>query len=588
MGTARYAQTSTLLPSGKLLITGGCNGSSYWNSAELYDPVAGTFSPTGSMASVRNFHDATLLPSGKVLISGGYNGSTCFSSAELYDPETRAFSAAPAMTSQRCLHASTLLPGGKVLLRGGNYGGTSAELFDPGYNFSDSRRPVITSADYDGSKLSLVGSGFSGDTEGSSGADSNSATNYPLLRLQRLDNEQSSFILSDPTTDWSATSFTSTSLTALPFGHYRATVFTNAIPSMSQLVLIAPSTNQTLNITFAGSGGDRVDIAATPPVASCSGDCTRIIPNGSSITLTPFALSGYAFKEWSGDCSGTGNCTLTMNSTKNVSATFQPRCQLIALITAPGTSSTGSYNVSWSASTPGATYTLYEGGVAVPACTNINSNYCSFTGKSNGTYNYTVKASKIGYADSALTGPATTVVNLACAPIATLTVPPTSSTGKYTVSWSPSSAGSSYTLFEWGVAVPACTNISTTTCALTGKGNGTYSYTVQATKSGYTSSPVKGPGSITVALACTPIASITVPATSSTGSYRVSWGASTPGSTYSLYENGSPIPLYSGTATSYAVSGRTTGSYTYSVKAKQTGYLDSPLKTSGTVAVTRP
>jgi hypothetical protein len=589
MFNSRYSHSATLLTNGKVLIAGGFHGS-FINAAELYDPTAGTFSNTGGMSSPRAYQTATLLPNGKVLITGGQNGGA-LNSVDLYDPAAGTFSPVSALTVPRYYHTATLLPSGRIFLAGG-YGAAvlnSTELYETGLTFSDSRRPVVSSATFDGTRLTLAGSGFKGDSESSTGAFNSSPSNYPLLQLTRLDNEQTSFILSDPSTDWSATSFVSTDLSSLPKGHYRTTVFTNAIPSLSKVVLIVPPTNQTLNITFAGSGGDRVDIAATPPVASCSGDCTRSIPDGSSITLTPFALSGSAFKEWSGDCSGTGDCILTMSSTKTVTATFQPRCLLIAQIIAPATSSTGSYNVSWSASTSGATYTLYEGGVAVPACTNISTNYCSFTGKSNGTYNYTVKASKTGYADSALTGPATTVVTLACAPIATLTVPATSSTGKYTVSWGLSSAGSSYTLYEGGVAVPACTNISATTCALTGKGNGSYSYTVQATKTGYTPSPVKGPASITVTLACTPIATINVPTTTNTtGNYTVSWGASTSGSTYYLYENSNPIPIYTGSGISYAVTGRTSGSYQYRVVAKKSGYLDSPTKTSNTVTVVRP
>jgi hypothetical protein len=58
-------------------------------NVEIYDPVTGIFTATGSMTTARAGHTATLLPSGKVLIAGGtyYNRSTDpfeLASAELY------------------------------------------------------------------------------------------------------------------------------------------------------------------------------------------------------------------------------------------------------------------------------------------------------------------------------------------------------------------------------------------------------------------------------------------------------------------------------------------------------------------------
>jgi hypothetical protein len=56
------------------------------SSAELYDPATGTWTATGSMGTARFAPTATLLPSGHVLVAGGSNGISYLSSAELYNP----------------------------------------------------------------------------------------------------------------------------------------------------------------------------------------------------------------------------------------------------------------------------------------------------------------------------------------------------------------------------------------------------------------------------------------------------------------------------------------------------------------------
>jgi len=69
MNHQRSFHTATLLPNGKVLVAGGDDGDN--TSAELYDPVAGTWSSTGSLNHPRVFHTATLLNSGLVLAVGG-------------------------------------------------------------------------------------------------------------------------------------------------------------------------------------------------------------------------------------------------------------------------------------------------------------------------------------------------------------------------------------------------------------------------------------------------------------------------------------------------------------------------------------
>jgi N-acetylneuraminic acid mutarotase len=133
MSTGRYGQTATLLADGRVLVTGGKNGTTFLASAELYDPATNTWSLAGSMAVARYYHTATLLNNGKVLVTGGSNPST-LSSAELYDPATNTWSPANSMTAPRYGQTATLLSNGKLLVTGGvGTTGTqsSTELYDP-------------------------------------------------------------------------------------------------------------------------------------------------------------------------------------------------------------------------------------------------------------------------------------------------------------------------------------------------------------------------------------------------------------------------------------------------------------------------
>src|SRR5271166_2269563 len=132
----RSGHSATLLPDGKVLITGGMRrNQDFYRSAELYDPATGKFQPAGEMNIARVGHAAVLLQSGKVLIAGGWIGHGCTDSAELYDPATGKFTVIAKMTTRRGRPSATLLANGDVLIAGGADRGdtpggiASAEVF---------------------------------------------------------------------------------------------------------------------------------------------------------------------------------------------------------------------------------------------------------------------------------------------------------------------------------------------------------------------------------------------------------------------------------------------------------------------------
>jgi N-acetylneuraminic acid mutarotase len=235
MSNARGFNTATLLPNGKVLVAGG----NAIGSAELYDSSSSTWTTTGSLNTPRDSHTATLLMNGKVLVAGGEgNLGNVLASAELYDPALGAWSITGPLNIAREFYTATLLPDGKVLAAGG-YSGlsslSSAELYDAGLAFNSTWQPEIDSINSPfsvGGTLALSALPFTlrGISEASGGNTQNSSTDYPLVQLRSLANEQTLFLVA---TNWGATFFDSAPLGRFPPGYLLVTAFVNAIPSTS-------------------------------------------------------------------------------------------------------------------------------------------------------------------------------------------------------------------------------------------------------------------------------------------------------------------------------------------------------------------
>ncbi|HRS54177.1 MAG TPA: T9SS type A sorting domain-containing protein, partial [Bacteroidales bacterium] len=113
----------TLLNNGKVLAAGG-NNTGALNTAELYDPSTGVWTSISSnMYGKRYNHSAILLNNGKVLLAGSSdlsNGDD--KTAELYDPVTNTFSPTGNLQQSRINNATIKMNNGDVLIYGwGDY-----------------------------------------------------------------------------------------------------------------------------------------------------------------------------------------------------------------------------------------------------------------------------------------------------------------------------------------------------------------------------------------------------------------------------------------------------------------------------------
>jgi Pro-kumamolisin, activation domain/Divergent InlB B-repeat domain len=74
----------------------------------------------------------------------------------------------------------------------------------------------------------------------------------------------------------------------------------------------------TLSVNVSGNGA----VTSSPAGISCPSTCSAIFNAGTQVTLTATPGGGEIFGGWSGACTGSGGCTVAMNSATGVSASF--------------------------------------------------------------------------------------------------------------------------------------------------------------------------------------------------------------------------------------------------------------------------
>jgi len=133
---------------GKILWAGG--GHPLTTTAEIIDANAASpaWQWTGSMNHARQHFNLTLLPDGKVLATGGDDGSeNAVLATEMWDPATGAWSVVAPKTVFHGYHSTAVLvPDGRVFSGGGDPEESKfVEIYSPPYLFKGTR-PTITAA----------------------------------------------------------------------------------------------------------------------------------------------------------------------------------------------------------------------------------------------------------------------------------------------------------------------------------------------------------------------------------------------------------------------------------------------------------
>ncbi len=101
-------------------------------------------------------------------------------------------------------------------------------------------------------------------------------------------------------------------------GSYTAVFFCDQSVNLVIDPFTGPITH-TLDVTLVGGGR----VQSNPSGIDCGLDCEEVFNAGTQVDLGAVADTEFVFSAWSGDCSGSGGCSLILDQSRSVTATFE-------------------------------------------------------------------------------------------------------------------------------------------------------------------------------------------------------------------------------------------------------------------------
>ncbi len=347
----------------------------------------------------------------------------------------------------------------------------------------------------------------------------------------------------------------------------QATITIAGLPTSAVNSLPATTTTTSFTVSWSGSPGPGATSIASYTIfeSEDSGQFTPFL-TGTTLTSTTFTGQfGHTYQFYSLATDNLGDVQQTPGAQATTYLAGLPTSEVNSL---PATTTNTNVTVSWSGTPgPGATsiasYTIYEsedGGPFAPFLTGTTSTSTTFTGTLGHTYGfYSVATDNLGDVQPTPTGAQATITIAGLPTSAVNSLPATTTTTSFTVSWSGSpgpgaTSIASYTIFESedsGQFSPFLTGTTLTSTTFTGQFGHTYRFYSVATDNLRNVQPTPG-AQATTYLAGLPTSTVnSLPASTTNTRFTVSWsGTAGAGATsiasYTIYEaeDGGPFTAF--------------------------------------------